>query len=206
MYSWNVTSIREYSTLYHNLPCNASFWAFLFSIDQDLANNARQKACPCGGRLHSAKYPRKPRGGDNLPEQYGYRLSFCCERDGSAESGAAVGTVPWPEGLPRRRGPSGRGHATGALPAAGPRAFPTLRRRSSDDRLLASVLGRTFSADTVLEGRAHRLLPPVAIEILPLSLLEAFSRSDDPCQDWGRLLLFLSPITVTGDLVIDVSR
>ena len=68
--------------MYHNLPCNASFWAFLLSIDQDLANSARQKACPCGGRLHSAKYPRKPRGVDNLPEEYGRRLSFCCERDG----------------------------------------------------------------------------------------------------------------------------
>ena len=68
--------------MYHNLPCDASFWAFLFSIDQDLASSARQKTCPCGGRLHSAKYPRKPRGGDNLPEQYGYRLSFCCDQDG----------------------------------------------------------------------------------------------------------------------------
>ena len=68
--------------MYHNLPRNASFWAFLFSIDQDLANIARQKACPCGGRLHSAKYPRKPRGSDDLSEEYGRRLSFCCERDG----------------------------------------------------------------------------------------------------------------------------
>ena len=69
--------------MYHDLLRDASFWLFLFSIDQDLAENTRQQACPCGGRLHRANYPRKPRGGsDDLPEQYRWRLSFCCERDG----------------------------------------------------------------------------------------------------------------------------
>jgi len=65
--------------MYQNLPRDASFWLFLFSIAQDLAESARRKACPCGGRLHRANYPRKPRGGpDDLPEQYRQRLSFCC--------------------------------------------------------------------------------------------------------------------------------
>jgi len=55
--------------MYHELPRDASFWLFLFSVDQDLAETARQKACPCGGRLHRANYPRKPRGGpDRLLE------------------------------------------------------------------------------------------------------------------------------------------
>jgi hypothetical protein len=69
--------------MYHELPRGASFWLFLFSIDQDLAETTREKACPCGGRLHRANYPRKPRGGpDDLPEPYRQRFSFCCERDG----------------------------------------------------------------------------------------------------------------------------
>lgn len=69
----------------HALLHKASFWLFLLSIDRDLADSARQRACPCGGRLHCANFPRKPRGGgDDLPEQYGYRLSFCCDRDGCA--------------------------------------------------------------------------------------------------------------------------
>lgn len=69
--------------MYHDLPRDASFWLFLFSIDQDLAHNTRKEGCPCGGRLHCANYPRKPRGGpDDLPDQYRYRLSFCCNRDG----------------------------------------------------------------------------------------------------------------------------
>ena len=65
-----------------DLPGDASFWLFLFSIDQDLAETARKNACSCGGRLHCANYPRKPRGVERLPDQYGYRLSFCCDREG----------------------------------------------------------------------------------------------------------------------------
>ena len=52
--------------MYHHLPCVATFWAFLLTIDKDLAETARKKGCRCGGHLHCAHYPRKPRG---TPEQ-----------------------------------------------------------------------------------------------------------------------------------------
>jgi hypothetical protein len=69
--------------MYHELFRNASFWDFLFSVDEDLAEASHKEGCPCAGRLHRANYPRKPRGGcAKLPESYGYRLSFCCQRDG----------------------------------------------------------------------------------------------------------------------------
>ena len=48
--------------MYHELPRSASFWSFLFAIDQDLAETARKNVCSCGGRLHRADYVRKPRG------------------------------------------------------------------------------------------------------------------------------------------------
>ena len=48
--------------MYHDLPRTARFWSFLFAIDQDLAETTRKQGCPCGGRLHCANYPRKPRG------------------------------------------------------------------------------------------------------------------------------------------------
>jgi len=41
-----------------------------------------------------------------------------------------------------------------------------------------------------------RLVSDVNVVVLPLSLLEAFHRTKDPCQDWGCLLRFLSPLTV----------
>ena len=49
--------------MYHVLLRDASFWGFLFEVDKDLAAKARQQGCRCGGRLHCANYPRKPRGG-----------------------------------------------------------------------------------------------------------------------------------------------
>ena len=69
--------------MYHELFRHASFWAFLSSVDQDLAKETRDAGCPCGGRLHGANFPRQPRGvREKLPESSSFRLSFCCERDG----------------------------------------------------------------------------------------------------------------------------
>jgi hypothetical protein len=41
-----------------------------------------------------------------------------------------------------------------------------------------------------------RLVPVVDVLVLPVSLLKAFHRTKDPCQDWSYLLRFLSPLTV----------
>ncbi len=68
--------------MYGDLLRDASFWQFLFTVDEDLARTAKSRGCDCGGRLHGAKYPRKPRGAGDLPEDYHSRLSFCCDRDG----------------------------------------------------------------------------------------------------------------------------
>ncbi len=56
----------------------------LFAADQDLAANAQAAGCPaCGGRLHRARYPRKPRAGPpDLGPEYDWRFSFCCAAEG----------------------------------------------------------------------------------------------------------------------------
>ena len=60
-----------------------SFYKYLFQIDQAIAANVQADSCSCGGVLHSACYPRKPRGiRSALDETYAYRLSFCCASDG----------------------------------------------------------------------------------------------------------------------------
>jgi hypothetical protein len=69
--------------MYHDLPRAARFWSVLGAIDQDLAETARKKPCPSGGRLHSANNLRKPRGTPaQLPEHECLKLSFRCDRDG----------------------------------------------------------------------------------------------------------------------------
>ncbi len=67
----------------HHLLSDPSFYIYLFNIDQDIANRVQADGCTCGGMLHSARYPRKPRGVRSaLDETYDYRLSFCCANDG----------------------------------------------------------------------------------------------------------------------------
>ncbi|WP_245731956.1 hypothetical protein [Thiocapsa roseopersicina] len=52
----------------------------LLHIDEDLAEAAREAGCPaCGGTLHQADYPRKPRGcPEPWREAFATRRSFCC--------------------------------------------------------------------------------------------------------------------------------
>ena len=194
--------------MYHDLLRNASFWSFLADVDRDLAETARQQACPCGGRLHRANYPRKPRGGpSDLPAAYLSRLSFCCQRDGCRKRV----TPPSVRFLGRRV-------YLGAVVilVAAMRQGPSPRR--------VRELSKLFDADrrTINRWRAFwrehfpltkfwkvargRLVPTVKVDVLPQSLLEAFVGNDRDHDGWKRLLLFLSPITITGGLTIEGSR
>jgi hypothetical protein len=194
--------------MYQDLPRAASFWLFLFSIDQDLAKRTHEKGCSCGGRLHCANYPRKPRGGpDKLPDQYGHRLSFCCDRDGCRKRatppsvrflgrkvylGAVVILV-----AAMRQGPS-------------PRRVRELTKLFGADRRTISrwraFWQEHFSRTPFWRVARSRLVPVVDVGTLPRSLIEAFVHPDDAHEGWARLLRFLSPITITGGLVIEVSR
>jgi hypothetical protein len=192
--------------MYHDLLRSASFWLFLLSVDQDLATSAQKKACPCGGRLHCANYPRKPRGGDNLPDEYNYRLSFCCDRDGCRKRV----TPPSVRFLGRkvylaavvvlvaamRQGPSPRRVAELS------RLFGADRRTIDHWRVFWQEYFPQMPFWKVARGRFVRM---VEMNAIPLFLLNAFFRDDRPCKGLKRLLCFLSPITVAGDPPIEVS-
>lgn len=70
--------------MYQALLADASLPSFLLQIDNDLAEKARAGGCLfCGARLHSARFPRKVRGGPwDLDDAHDRRRSFCCSRDG----------------------------------------------------------------------------------------------------------------------------
>ncbi|HWU40417.1 MAG TPA: hypothetical protein VN203_22445 [Candidatus Acidoferrum sp.] len=192
--------------MYHELPRRASFWLFLFSVDQDLAETTRQKACSCGGRLHRANYPRKPRGNDeDLPPDYDYRFSFCCDRDGCRKRV----TPPSVRFLGRkvyllavvvlvsamRQGPSPR------------RVRELSQLFGADRRTIArwQVFWRELVPQTPFWKSARGRLPPMTATILPRSLVDAFLGGDDPGRGWEQLLHFLSPITITGGLLNTLS-
>ena len=61
-----------------------SLFALLHKIDQDLAERTKANRCPfCGGPLHNAYYPRKPRGGPpELEEAFEIQFGLCCGRPG----------------------------------------------------------------------------------------------------------------------------
>jgi hypothetical protein len=202
------TNTPEYLTMYHDLPQAASFWSFLFAVDQDLAETARKNACSCGGRLHRSNYPRKPCGiSVQLPEEQRVRLSFCCDREGCRKRV----TPPSVRFLGRkvylaavvillsamRQGPT-------------PRRVRELSQRFDVDRRTIArwqVFWREHFPQTPFWKIAGaRLTPVVKIVSLPYSLVDAFLRRDPPDVGWTRLLRFLSPITITGGLKIEVPQ
>jgi len=67
----------------HDFLNDAKFFQFLFEVDRSIASEVQETGCPCGGVLHSARYPRKPRGPRHvLSDAYDTRLSFCCAQEG----------------------------------------------------------------------------------------------------------------------------
>ena len=64
----------------HTFLSDPKLYNFLFQVDQEIANEVQAAGCPhCGGKLHSACYPRKPRGiRGTLGKTYTFRFSFCC--------------------------------------------------------------------------------------------------------------------------------
>jgi hypothetical protein len=190
--------------MYHDLPRDASFWSFLFAVDEELAAAARKQGCSCGGRLHAANYPRKPRGGcENLPESYNYRLSFCCDRDGCRK-----------RTTPRSVRFLGRKVYLGAVVVlvAAMRQGRTRRRVrelsklfGADRRTIARwrvFWGEHFPRTPFWKVARGRFMRKLAVADLPRALLEAFIHNGDSTEDWERLLRFLSPITITGALGI----
>jgi hypothetical protein len=191
----------------HALPHGVSFWSFLLTIDQDLAERARQHGCACGGRLHCANYPRKPRGcPDSLPDEYLCRLSFCCDRDGCRKRV----TPPSVRFLGRKVYLGAMVILVAAMrQGATPRRVHELSRLIGADRkTIARWLvfwQQHFPRTKFWKLARARLVPAFQIVAYPFSLLEAFVGATDDRQGWGNLLLFLSPITTARGLEIKVS-
>lgn len=194
--------------MYHDLPRTATFWDFLYEVDRDLAETRRKQGCPCcRGRLDSANYPRKPRGGpDNLPEVYRLRLSFCCDRDGCRKrvtppSVRFLGRKVYLAAIvvlisAMRQGPSPR--RTGDL----------AKLFGADPKTIArwQAFWRDLFPQTHFWKTARaRIVPVITLAALPYSLLDPFLGDGDPAEGWGRLLRFLAPITIPGALEIEVA-
>ena len=183
--------------MYTKLLGEGKLYAALERIDVELAAGVRAAGCRCGGALHSADYPRKPRGGPvDLGARYEYRWSFCCATDGCRKRV----TPPSVRFL-------GRKVYLGAVVvlASAMRQGPTPTRVARLHELLG-VGERTlrrwrkwwqqiFCEGSFWRTAQARFMPPVAATTLPLGLWERFA-GDEPDRLCS-LLGFVAPITTT---------
>ena len=182
--------------MYQNLLADSSLYRFLVKLDADLAAQCRERGCSCGGKLHSAKYPRKPRGlPPGLDEEYAWRYSFCCAREGCRSRSTPV---------------SFRFLGRKVFVAAVVVLVSTLRHGSTPLRItqlhqLVGVSRRTvqrwvkwwrqdFTRSAFWKGARGRLPKPVDAQTLPLSLLNVFC-STHPKTRLVDLLRWLLPLS-----------
>lgn len=171
---------------------------FISALDEDLAARARIKGCSfCGGVLHSARYPRIPRGSplalEGVPTT---RHSFCCASCRRRTTPASVRFL-------------------------GRRVYPgfivilvSAMQSGVTDPLVAELRAALGVARRTLQRWRHwwreifvhtplwrhergNFMPMIDDAALPLSLLERFVSSDDRTRV-VQLLRFLMPLSVPG--------
>lgn len=182
--------------MYQRLLEDSSLLEALRKIDEEVARREQEGGCrPCGGVLHRADYPRKPRGPWALGEDHERRPSFCC----------AV------EGCRRRTTPPstrflGRKVYLGAVVvlATALRHGPTPARLARI-REVWGVGVRTlnrwrkwwtgaFGRSPFWRAARARFSTPVSVDQLPLSLVEAFGVGVEG-ERLAELLRWLSPVS-----------
>jgi hypothetical protein len=175
---------------------DARLYRFLFTIDQEFADQVHAEGCPCGGRLHQGNFDRKPRGGRaDLGPEYGKRLSWCCAREGCRS---------------RKTPPSVRFLGRRVYLGAVVLLVSAMEGGITDKRAdyLQEHLGvsrrtlwrwrrwwrQTFPGSNFWNRQRGRFMPPLNESTLPSSLLERFTGEDERSR-LIQALSFLAPLT-----------
>ena len=192
--------------MYATLLADARFHDLLLACDRDLADLCRAEGCACGGRLHSARFPRQPRGlskslRSRLGPEYDQRFSFCCAVDGcrTRETPASLrflGRKIYLAAIVVLISIMRNGITTSRM--QGIREVVSVDRRTVErwrvwwrDAFTASPFWRIARA---------AFMPPVDQDRLPAALIERFTGGDQ--EQLLGLLRFLGPIT-GGDNAAD---
>ena len=179
----------------HALLQDPKFLTLLLRIDHEFAAQCRAEGCRCGGALHRADYPRKPRGCPlSMRGDYSSRLSFCCAVCRQRSTSLSVRFLGRRVYL-----------ALAVVLVSARRAGPT--PAAAQLGLELGVSWRTlqrwrdwwceqFQLTPLWQATCARFMPPVAAARLPGELLERFTGvAHDALL---RLLLWLAPVTVGG--------
>lgn len=174
---------------------NVCLHKLLVMFDHDLARAARARGCPCGGKLHSAHYPRKPRGVPaNVREFYRERLSLCCAEDTCRERT----TPPSLRFLGRRVYVGGTMLLVSIMVNGGRRAQLSELSRAFGVNRRTLARWREWWCTTFVQTRFWQaeqaaFVPPVDQSRLPASMFERVLGR--PLRRLVNLLRFLTPIT-----------
>ena len=185
----------------YSLLGDARLYELLSLVDQEFAAESQAAGCRvCGGRLHSARYPRKPKvcGGPDDSRPSAWRFSFCCAREGCRRR-----TTPPSVRYLGRRVYLGAVVVLGTAMQAG---ITPARAQHLHDLLGMSqrTLHRwrrwwrtTFPTTAFWRATQGFFTPLVRNDTLPASLLERF-RGPDAGLQLLRLLRFLGPLTTNS--------
>jgi hypothetical protein len=193
----NALVTKGFPPLYSALPANATFHDLLLACDQDLADQVRSGRClVCRSPLHSANYPRKPRGRlGKLGPEHDLRFSLCCCRHGCRK---------------RKTPPSLRFLGPKVYLAAAVILISILREGATASRMrrLTGLIHvdrqtverwrrwwrGTFTAMPFWQIARASFMPPADEERLPVTMLERFAGNSLTARMIA-LLRFLGPIT-----------
>jgi hypothetical protein len=179
----------------HALLQDPNFFRILLRIDEELAGDAQAGGCECGGVLHRANYPRKPRACLNeVRSDFQSRFSFCCADCRKRKTSTSVRFLGRRVYLALAVVLCSARHAgqnTAATRISTELAVPvrTLQR-------WRQWWSERFPLTPLWQASSARFMPPVAGDRFPAGLLERFA--GDAAEKLSRLLVFLIPLTVTA--------
>jgi hypothetical protein len=179
----------------HALVQDPKFFALLLRIDHELAAQARAEGCRCGGALHRADYPRKPRGCPvEVRPDHSSRLSFCCAECRKRSTSRSVRFLG-------RRVYLSLAVVLVSAPRAGP--TPAAARLGTEMGVARRTMARwrewwheQFPLTPLWRAACARFMPPPRTQCFPGGLLERFTGVAH--EALMRLLVWLSPVTVRG--------
>ncbi len=177
----------------HTLLYSPQFFQFLVQVDVDLAAQMHASKCQCGGVLHRANYPRKPKAcPSEVVGDFKSRWSFCCSlcrKRSTPKSvrflGRRVYVALAVVVLTVKRN---------KINAATTRAGEALGIPERTISRWRQWWLHAFGASALWQAQCARFMPSVEITELPQSLMARFTGAAHEAM--GNLLKFLSPLSV----------
>jgi len=186
--------------MWHGFLPDVKFFLTLVEFDEAIARQTRAAGCACGGKLHRADYPRKPRGILAEAERaFCRRISFCCAQDGCRARTTPLSirfisrtvyvfaiVMLAAAAYCQKRAVDGARRAATTIARAYDVPRRTLRRWSTYFVTILPALSGFI-------GERSRFMPPLDETRLPLSLLERFC--GEPPDQLRAALRFVAMVT-----------